>query len=85
MNIYKNIINKQINNNKNYCVLDNIYKNDINEFFEDISSIYKNKYLIETNNKEYNTHLIGKTDNYLITFNDEKIYIEDIISIKKIN
>lgn len=84
MNIYKNTINKQINNNKNYCILDNIYQNDINSLFEDISSIYKNKYLIETNSKKYNTYLIGKTDKYLITFNDEKIFIKDIISIKKI-
>ena len=85
MNIYKSTINKEINNNKKYCVLNNINQDDIETLFEDISSIYKNKYLIKTNKKEYNTYLIGKTDKYLITFNEEKIYIDDIISINKIN
>lgn len=84
MNIYKNKMVKEINNNKKYCYLNNIEHSNINSLFEDISSIYKYKFIIKTNNKEYITHLIGKTSNYLITFNDEKIYLDDIVSIEKI-
>lgn len=81
MNIYKNIKNKNYNNNKEYCFLKNT-NNNFNNFFEDTSSIYKNKYLIKTDKKEYNTYLIGKTDNYIVTFNEEKIFLKDIVSIE---
>ena len=81
MNIYKNNKNKKYNNNKEYCLLSNA-NISISNIFDDLSSIYKHKYSIKTKEKEYNTHLIGKTDNYLITFSEEKIYIEDIISIE---
>ncbi len=82
MNIYKNNINKPINNNKEYCYLNNTNRNESSNIFDDVSSIYKNKYLIRTKDKEYETHLIGKTDNYLVTFDDEKIQLSDIISIE---
>ena len=81
MNIYKNTTNKAYDNNKEYCFLKNT-SNNFNNIFEDISSIYKKKFLIKTDKKEYNTHLIGKTDNYLVTFNEEKIYLKDIVSIE---
>ena len=70
---------------KDWNILNKQKEDNIETLFEDVSSIYKNKYLIKTNKKEYNTYLIGKTDKYLITFNEEKIYIDDIISINKIN
>lgn len=81
MNIYKNENNKKYNNNKEYCLLKNT-NNNFNNIFEDISSIYKYKFKIKTQNKEYITHLIGKTNNYLVTFNDKKIFLKDIISIE---
>lgn len=81
MNIYKNSTTKNHNNNKEYCLLKNT-NNNFNSIFEDISSIYKHKVKIKTKEKEYNTHLIGKTNNYIVMFNEEKIYFKDIISIE---
>ena len=83
MSIYKKTIDKELHNNKDYCYLKNINKDniEINNLFNDLSQIYKHKVSIKTPNKEYNTYLIGKTNEYLVTFNDEKIYLKDIISI----
>ena len=50
MNIYKNETNKKYNNNKEYCLLKNT-NNNFNNIFEDISSIYKYKFKIKTQNK----------------------------------
>lgn len=81
MNIYKNNNNKKYHNNKEYCLLSNT-NSSISNIFDDTSSIYKYKYSIKTKKREYNTHLIGKTDKYIVTFNEEKIYLKDIISIE---
>ena len=42
-NIYKNNI-KDINNNKEYCYLNNINNIKINNLFKDLSQIYKYKF-----------------------------------------
>lgn len=81
MNIYKSKIEKNVDNNKEYCYLNNI-NNSIDEIAIDNSQIYKYKFLIKTNKKEYITHLIGRNDNYLTTLNDEKIYLKDVISME---
>ena len=47
--------------------------------------MYKYKVLIQTKNNQYKTYLIGKTDEYLVTVNDEKININDILSIEIVN
>lgn len=85
MNIYKSIIEKNIDNNKEYCYLNNIGNNNIDDIIIDNSQIYKYKFLIKTNKREYKTHLIGKNNNYLTTLKDEKIYLKDIVSIEIIN
>ena len=82
-NLYKSDINKEINNNREYCFLKNIgNNNDIDEFFSKLDKIHKYKYLIKTNNKKYNTYLIGKTNDYLVTFNEEKIPLNEIETIE---
>ena len=82
-NLYKNDIDKYINNNREYCFLKNIgNKSDIEDFFVKIDKIHKYKYLIKTNNKTYNTYLIGKTNKYLVTFNEEKIPFHEIETIE---
>lgn len=83
MNIYKNNNTDIIDNNKEYCYLKNNILEKINEIFKDNSKLYKYKVSIKTKNKDYNTYIIGKNDEYLVTFKDEKIYIKDIISIEK--
>ena len=81
MSVFKNKIEKNIDNNKDYCYLDNNNCSDIDNIIKDTSQIYKYKYLIKTNKQELKTYLIGKNDKYITTFNGEKIDINDIISI----
>lgn len=38
--------------------------------------------VIETKNRIFNTTIIGKTNNYLITNKNEVIYIKDCLNIK---
>ena len=81
-NMYKN--NVHANNNKEYCYMNNIENSiiDVDDFFNNISKIYKHKYYIKTIEREYNTYLIGKTKEYLVSFNEEKIPISKIIKIE---
>lgn len=96
--IYKNSINKQINNNKNYCYIN---KDNVNEFVkekrpsnieETLSSIFKNtgypyniKVYIKTSNKEYNTYLVSRTNKTITTLDNDLIKINEIIELKKIS
>lgn len=96
--IYKNSINKQINNNKNYCYIN---KDNVNEFVkektpsnieETLSSIFKStgypyniKVYIKTSNKEYNTYLVSRTNKTITTLDNDLIKINEIIELKKIS
>lgn len=86
-NMYKNNQSKFITNNKEYCYLENIkdIRKKFDEIFVDKSKMYKYKVLIQTKNNQYKTYLIGKTDEYFVTVNDEKININDILSIEIVN
>lgn len=55
----------------------------INDLFKK-NHIYKQEVFIETNNKELNTKIIGRTDSHIITINNEVIKIDDIKNIKLI-
>lgn len=65
----------------------NIPKIDINKKIKTIFSspnyIYKMNVIIQTRNKTYETTIIGKSKNYLITINNELINIKDIIDINE--
>lgn len=94
--IYKNNINKQINNNKNYCYIN---KDNINESVEiktpsnieeTLSSIFKStgypyntKVYIKTNNKEYYTYLVSRTNKTITTLDNDLIKINEIVELKK--
>lgn len=96
--IYKNSINKQINNNKNYCYIN---KDNVNGFVkektpsnieETLSSIFKStgypyniKVYIKTSNKEYNTYLVSRTNKTITTLDNDLIKINEIIELKKIS
>ena len=93
--IYQGEINKKIKNNKEFCHLETktienkTYKNKkpneeiIDEIFSGIGYSYNIPVIIETKNKVYNTSLIAKTKNNLITLDNEIIPISEIIIIKK--
>lgn len=86
--LYKNEINKNINNNKKYCYLknevgeekDNIAEK-LRKIFNGMGYSYNIPVIIRTKDKEYNTSLISKTKNNIITLDNEVIKIEDIISL----
>lgn len=85
--IYKNMINKNIRNNKEYCYLENesFEENELN-IEEKLNSIFhgvgypSNKSVeIVTKEKTYQTSLITRTKNSVITINDETIPLKEII------
>ena len=94
--IYKNIINKRINNNMEKCIINdnnnyevnnsNMNKIEINSYIDNLFNsngcIFNIPVIIKTNDKLYDTYLVTKTNDYLLTINNEKVIIDDIISIK---
>lgn len=95
--ITQNEIKKQINNNKIACkceVKEKLEKNIIpdnqdnitkilNKIFSGLGYSYNIPVNIITKDKEYNTSLITKTKDKIITLDNEIINIADIISIKE--
>lgn len=60
-------------------------KEKIANIFNKKSYIYKINVEIEDENKTYSTTIIGKTDKFLITINNELIPINNIKNIKKLD
>lgn len=55
--------------------IDNIFKRPDYVYQADVIIVYKNK-------ENIRKKIIGKKDNYLITFEGEKIYFDEILDIK---
>ena len=84
--IYNQDINKN-NTNKKYCYVrkEEDIREDINNIFDSLGPIYNKKVRITTQEKELDTYLMKKDENYIFTYQNEKISISDIISIKRIS
>lgn len=96
--VYKNEINKKINNNKKVCRLkkelpldtskdiSELQKNDIeitlSQIFNGIGYSYNIPVTIKTSTKTYETSLITKTKNNVITLDNDIISIQDIINLE---
>ncbi len=92
--IYKNEITKKINNNKEVCYLKNRQTSDVtphqkkdieltlDEIFSGIGYSYNIPVTIKTSTKTYDTSLITKTKNNVVTLDNDIISIEDIISLE---
>jgi hypothetical protein len=87
--LYKNT-NISLSNNKKYCYVEeqNNIQN-IEEIENKIKSIIhetnnNNQVIIKTKDKEYKTIIVAKVNNNIITLNNDKIPIKDIISINSI-
>lgn len=90
--IYKNNINKKINNNKKMCILKNVneeikektvnIEEILSKIFNGIGYSYNIPILIETKNKKYETSLITKTKNNVVTIDNDIIPINEIVNIK---
>ena len=82
--LYKNT-NISLNNNKNYCyVEERVQENENDEMkIRDIIHENNDKYvLIKTRSNEYKTVIAAKVNNNIITINNDKIPISEIISIE---
>lgn len=86
--IYKSNINKNISNNKTKCHINldrtnRTIQDEINDIFNGFGYSYNIPLEIITKQKTYNTSLIAKVNNYVVTTNNDVILIDDIIEIKK--
>ena len=92
--IYQNSIDKKISNNKElyysaYSKNDSVSNTDIDLLIDGIfnnkTKVYNIPVIINTINKSYDTYLVARTSSYLLTIDQERILIKNIISIKRKN
>lgn len=90
--VYKNNIDKNIKNNKSLCyvkeentknvqVSNNLISEQLETIFSGKGYSYNIPVTIKTKNNIYNTSLITKTNNYIVTLDNDLIRIDDITSI----
>ena len=91
--VYANPIDKEIrNNNDIYYGKSSETRNDkkvnvyekINQIFASPHHVYKSNVLVKTKNGEIRTTIVGKSGNYLLTLNGEKINMLEINDIERI-
>ena len=90
--IFKNTINKRINNNSDIFYSKNNETNEkkdsktiiqkINDIFSSPNYIYKANVKITTKKGTFNKRIIGRNKDYIITIDNTLIPIKDIIDIK---
>ena len=83
--IYQNKIDKNIHNNKEIDYVKESNKNIkevLNIIFNGEGYSYNKEVIIETNNKVYDTYIITRTKNNIVTLEDEIININDIKDVK---
>lgn len=91
--VYANPINKEIKNNNDIyfgksnedrsASKVNVY-DKINEIFASPHHVYKSNVLIKTRNGEIKTTIVGKSGNYLLCLNGDKINMLEINDISRI-
>ncbi len=90
--VYANPIDKDIRNNNDIYYsqseersinTSNIYEK-INQIFASPHHVYKSNVLIKTKNRPIKTTIVGKSGNYLLCLNGDKINMLDIIDIERI-
>ena len=83
--IYKNTINKKINNNKNICYIKEQEENNLDTIFSDKESFYNIRVIITTKNNTYDTYIIGRNKESILLMDNTVININEITSIKRKN
>ena len=83
--VFKNTIDKKINNNKTFAYGDNNKKKeiDINNFFKQ-NTIYRKEVKITLENEVVKKKIIGRSLDRLITIDNELIKIDDIKKIEEV-
>ena len=88
--LYKNENSNPIDHNRKiYYIKEEIpiesNEEVLSKIFNGYSHPYTQKVLIKTSNKEYETYLVSKTKQNLLTLDNEVIPIKDILYIQKID
>ena len=90
--VYANPIEKPLNNNKDFFYSgnnqDRSYDREdvvrkINEIFASKSHVYKSKVKINTLNDSFDTVIVGKSGNSLLTLDGKRVNINEIIMIDR--
>lgn len=90
--LYKNE-NAIKDNNKRDCLvkeeqiditINDNRERELNNIFNNKGFPFDKKVLIKTTDKIYKTYLVTRTENTVVTLNDEIINVDDIISIERI-
>lgn len=92
--VYQNTIDKKINNNKEVSYIKNLteksisidnksVKETLNDIFNGFGYAYNIPIIIRTKEKTYETSLVTKTENNIVTLDNDVIPIDRIISITK--
>lgn len=83
--VFKNSIDKKINNNKSFFYGDTEKKKeiDINNFFKQ-NTIYRKEVKITLENEVVTKKIIGRSLDHLITMDNELIKIKDIKKIEEV-
>ena len=81
--LYKGNVNNTSNRNVAYGLKEkeeNV-EDKINKLFRQ-NEIYRQDVIFKTNKKDYNTKIIGRTKDHIITLENEVIKIKDIMKIE---
>ncbi len=91
--VYANPIDKEIRNNSDVFYGSateersdrsiNVYEK-INQIFASPHHVYKSNVLIKTKNGPIKTTIVGKSGNFLLALNGDKINMLDIVDIERI-
>ena len=90
-NVFASPINKKLNNYQDLYRSDSATKSynpkdinkKINEIFGSLNHVYKSRVRITLKDKVIDEVIVGKTSIYLLTIDNKKIKITDIIDIEK--
>lgn len=98
--IYQNTIDKKIKNNKTAYYSNSSNKivqeksdimsqaeisSFINQLFDEDKHVFNIPVIIKTHNHTYDTSLVTRNNSYILTFDQDRINIDEIISIQRKN
>ena len=88
--LYKKDDNHYMDHNiKEYRIKEEVFDSNntviLDEIFNGLGHSYNQKVFIKTKKKDYETYLVSRTKQNLLTLDNEIIPMEDILFIKKID
>lgn len=91
--MYQSEINKNIKNNDDYCIVEDVFdyvkpvdvRNELDKLFDGMGYTSRIGVIIKTNDVVYNTFIIARTSNNIITKDNDIIPINSIVSLQRKN